>query len=343
MSDASEAALRRARHAWIPYASLFAVGTIVVLDWLTPAGIVVGILLCLPIVATALGDDTRTPWIVGAAAISGFAVAAIFGRGPIVPAIVWAPNRIFAFLTLLGSLALAVLVQRARARAATERARAERASDLNRLLLSLLAHDMRSPLAMAVQALEYVHSAEDTGVPADPALLSDVEQRLRRGLAAIDRTLAIAPGPGAPAPGEVERRLSGRELLAELESEARSFESEATARGKTIEVALTGDPGILYVLDPLLARQALAILVDNAVRHAARGSIRVTGSVIGDELRLIVADDGPARNPTPDAAAGSGIGLSLCRALISRAGGELEKLDQGPGTNLLLRLPVTRV
>lgn len=335
---------RRGAHpehrSWLVPVSLTAVGVIVFLDWLTPAGIVVGILLGLPIIATALSDDRRATWVVTGTASIGFLAAALFGREPISPSVVWAPNRILAFLTLPASLQIAVLLQRARMQTYIEREKAAQASDLNRLLMALLAHDMRSPLSMAVQALEYVRTAGDSDADADSNLLSDVQQRLRRGLSAIDRTLAMAPTETDGPTGVSEQIRSGRDLLADLEEEARSFESEAVARGKTIDVRFSSEPDGMFRTDPLLARQALAILVDNAVRHAVPGFIRITGELEGHQLRVMVADDGPKSTGPQSGTGGSGIGLALCRAMINRAGGDIAKVEGEAGTSLILSLPL---
>jgi signal transduction histidine kinase len=333
----------RVSRPWLLPAALAAVAAICVLDWLTPAGVVVGILLGLPILAMALGDDPRGTTITVVAAAAGFVAAAAFGRGPIGPAAVWAPNRLLAFLALPGSYLVARIVQRERLRAAAERERAARASDLNRLLLSLLAHDMRAPLAMAVQAMEYVRSDRGPGAALDPGLLADVDRRLRRGLGSVDSVLRFARGePGAPARA-ARRSRTGAELLGELESEARSFEAEAAARGKTLEVSFAGASEAACGADLLLVRQALAIVIDNAIRHAVPGPVRVTGGIDGGELRLAVSDSGPADTAADDdgAAPGAGIGLALCRLLVDRAGGKLTtEFDSGAGTTVRLALPV---
>jgi len=335
--------LPRRQRPWLLPLCLGLVVILVFLDWMTPAGIVVGILVGLPIIMMALGDDVRATWIVGAVAVVGFLVAAMFGRGPIVPAVVWAPNRVLAFLTLPASLAISLLIQRARLQAASGQEEAARASDLNRLLLSLLAHDMRSPLSMAVQAMEYVRSTGGSKTASDDTLLADVEQRLRRGLSAIDRTLALAPRESSDSPGSSLQVVGGPEILTDLEAEARSFEAEAAARGKRLAVTFGSDAAGPFRIDPLLARQALAILVDNAVRYAVPGSVRVTGRLTSHELRVTVADDGPGDPVRSGVGTGSGVGLALCRALVSRAGGEIEARGTSSGTNVDLRLPLEPV
>lgn len=321
------------------------IGVILVLDWLTPAGVVVGILLSMPILLTSLSDETWLPRLTTAVALVGFVIAAMYGRDPISPSAVWAPNRVLALLTLPGSLLLARLIQHGRRRIELERERATRASDQNRLLLSLLAHDMRAPLGMAVQALEYLRSSAETGEQADVSLISDVDGRLRRGLGAIDRILAAARSETDGEHVEVRGRWTGTQILAELEAEVDSFASEARARNKILRVDLSGSSGTEFQADLLVARQALAILVDNAIRHSIPGPILITGGVVGTDLALVVADPGPGpvhTDPAPDRLQGSGLGLLLCRTLVERAGGELATLEvEGSGTRVSLRLPLS--
>ena len=335
--------LRQLRRSWIFPVALSAVALIVVIDWLTPAGVVVGILLSMPILLTSFTEDPWVPRVTAAVAMIGFLLAAAFGRGPISPAAVWAPNRLFAFLTLPGSLVLARLLQDVRRKVSGERERAARASDLNRLLLSLLAHDMRAPLGMAVQALDYLRSASAAGAVADGSLIADVEARLRRGLGSIDRILSVARDETGRAHVDVPRR-TGEQITSELASEVASFELEAGARNKALRVSLAAPPGEEYSVDLLMARQAVAILVDNAIRHAAPGTVRVSGGIDGGELRIVVADPGPAAvscDLEQDASKGSGLGLVLCRTLIERAGGHLEVRNRaGTGSEVTLQLPL---
>lgn len=87
----------------------------------------------------------------------------------------------------------------------------------------------------------------------------------------------------------------------------------------------------------------LAILIDNAVRYADPGTVRVEASVEGSGLAVRVADGGPGitqhrvKHPS---SGGSGLGLQLCRALVVCAGGSFEtERDGADGTTFVLRLP----
>ena len=108
--------------------------------------------------------------------------------------------------------------------------------------------------------------------------------------------------------------------------------------------------------------QALANLVDNAIKYARRGRRRrpeAAGEIVlgaapeGDRVRITVADRGPghpggrpgARGRAFRAAAaelaqpGSGLGLSLAAAVARLHGGELTLEDNAPGLKVVIALP----
>ncbi len=326
---------------------------IVVLDWLTPAGVVVGILLGVPIIATAASDAPRLTWATFAAAIVGFLVAALYGRAPISPEEVWIPNRIFALLTLPASLALALHVQRRRRDAERARDEAQAASEINRLLVSLLAHDLRAPLAMGIQAVDYARGVIGA-VPAEQDdLLGDVHLRLRRNLASIDGLLRFfrepSGGAGDVGGGDVDGAdgdpVGVVDVGGELEREIEAFGSEASALGKPIRLVVGEDLRAGHGIDLLVFRQAVGILVDNALRHARPGPIDVDARTDHGALRVTVTDGGPALGSGIgdfDAAShGAGVGLALCRALVAQAGGTVDvTVGDGTKTRAALVLPL---
>jgi signal transduction histidine kinase len=113
-----------------------------------------------------------------------------------------------------------------------------------------------------------------------------------------------------------------------------------------------------------LVSQALANLVDNAIKYAAEpkpgeerngaaSEILVTAGTEGDRIRLAVRDGGPGI-PASDRAhvverfvrleqsrtmPGSGLGLSLAAAVARLHGGELKLEDNAPGLKAILDLP----
>lgn len=159
--------------------------------------------------------------------IAAFIVAAVFGRGPITPAAIWLPNRVFALVTIAASGPLALLLQQ-------RRLAAESARELNGLLHSLMAHDLRPPLALARDALTAVEKTAGDGGSIDPDLLRDVDAWLRRSLRAIELMLHAARA-------DIERGSNAATIettdpVAELRDEIGWFEREARHRGKALVV-----------------------------------------------------------------------------------------------------------
>jgi CheY-like chemotaxis protein len=114
--------------------------------------------------------------------------------------------------------------------------------------------------------------------------------------------------------------------------------------------------------DPTRLRQILANLLSNAVKYTNTGSVRVhvgyRREPDGDRLTVTVCDTGPGlsepereyifdRNARLDytvPSAGSGLGLTITRGLLTRMGGEIScESTLGEGSTFRFELPVTPV
>jgi signal transduction histidine kinase len=206
-------------------------------------------------------------------------------------------------------------------------------------LMGAVAHDLHSStmaLGMAVEALE-------RGAADDPPLRDELlngigghTQRLTRLADDLLQTaqletggLRLEPEPLAPA--------------ALLRQAAAEFAAEAAARRVALAVE-AADPLGLIEGDPARLGQALANLVENALRHAPPGStIHLQARATNGEVVLAVADEGPGfANPggplngvrsaepsAPPTSPGSrpgrlGLGLSIVRGIVEAHGGRLE-------------------
>lgn len=322
--------------------NLAAAALIVAVDWIVPAGTVVGTMLSIPILLTSVRDDVREVWLTSLLVLAGFVVAMIFGAAPIVPPEVWVPNRILTLWTLVMACWLSLRLQQRRLEAEQARDLALRAKELSDLLTALLAHDLRAPLGMAVEALDYVERAPARGEPLDLALVADLKARFRRNLNTISGILQLArtdlEGTGGRGGVDVGRP-------ADLEAELINAAAEVAAHGKELVIDLTGgrmDPTLR--VDVHVLRSAVGILIDNAVRYALPGPIRLSIAANDCELQVRIADPGPGLSTTRQdraVAGGAGLGLQLCRVLVGRAGGRLETLRDGEdGTTIMLALPL---
>jgi signal transduction histidine kinase len=136
------------------------------------------------------------------------------------------------------------------------------------------------------------------------------------------------------------------------------YEPLAEEKGLTLTVEAP-EPAKIRGNRELLS-QALANLVDNAIKHA-RPADGVPGEIVlaagrqGDRVRIIVADRGPGiaqadrarvverfvRLPQSMAQPGSGLGLSLAAAVARLHGGELTLEDNAPGLKVVITLPAS--
>jgi two-component system, OmpR family, sensor histidine kinase BaeS len=222
-----------------------------------------------------------------------------------------------------------------------------------RALLSDVAHELRTPLATIDAHLEALADGVMGPQPMTWRVLRDQTARLRRlsedvarVSSAEEHRLDLRPQPVAP--------------LELLRSAADAAAAAFDAKGVRLRVAQQPDPPPVEV-DPDRLREVLAILLDNALRHTdPGGEVTLSAERAGADVVLTVADTGegleaeqleriferfyrvdPSRSRDRG---GSGIGLTIGRAIAEAHGGRLWAESPGPGrgTRLRLKLPQAR-
>jgi two-component system sensor histidine kinase BaeS len=143
--------------------------------------------------------------------------------------------------------------------------------------------------------------------------------------------------------------------LASLASEAvAAARARYVAAGVKLDVEVAGRAPVVQV-DPQRLAEAVANLLDNALRHTpAGGVVRVVVRADQRGAVLDVIDNGTGFDPA-DAeriferfyradssrtrtSAGSGIGLTIARAIVQAHGGTLTASSGGPGTGATFRI-----
>jgi len=133
---------------------------------------------------------------------------------------------------------------------------------------------------------------------------------------------------------------------------ATAFEVAAGTAG--IEIDANVDDSLpLLDIDPVRIREVISNLVSNAIRHTPRGgTIRISGTLDGDVVELVVSDTGSGIEPDllphvferfsrSASTGGSGLGLAIARGLVELHGGAIAASSApGSGTRIQVRLPV---
>lgn len=202
-----------------------------------------------------------------------------------------------------------------------------------RAFMADIGHELRTPLTiirgeaqLALRTLEQARSTEEA--------LESLERivKLTRDLSRmVDDLFLIARAEAGGLPMEIQR-TDLRELI---RSVARDYASLADDIGASVEAA--DGPPVYWEVDPNRLRRALAALVDNALRHTRKGvNVMLDARATPGGVEVSVSDDGPGLDPmlVPELfqrfrrghsqGEGSGLGLSLVRALVEAQSGSAQ-------------------
>jgi len=214
-----------------------------------------------------------------------------------------------------------------------------------RVVTDSMAHDLRSPLTRLRLRAERALTADDPARREGElaAILAETDGMLRL----IATLLAVARAEA----GVGRDDFVGVDGAAVMESLAEIYEPAAEDR----DVALTLDAPapVPLTAHPQLLAQALANLVDNALKHGS-GAVELFAHVTGGMARLGVADRGPGiaagergamvkrfgRADTARTTPGAGLGLSLVSAIAHLHGGRLVLSDNAPGLRAAVEMPL---
>jgi len=205
------------------------------------------------------------------------------------------------------------------------------------------AHALRTPLTAVRGSLEVMQRSAD---PQTGAALVPTLEAIEDLSGLVNRLLFL------------ERLESTRTNLAQTHS--LSLDRLCADLVETLEV-VAADRGVVLRAevepasvrgDPAQLRNALANLIDNALRHTpAGGEVKVKVAAAHGRARVSVTDSGPGLRPDqlervferfysePGAGSGTGLGLPIARAIARAHGGEVTASSPG-GARFDLDLPL---
>lgn len=215
-----------------------------------------------------------------------------------------------------------------------------------RLVTDALAHDLRSPVSRLKATIERAlqGTRDATALEALGSAADEADGLLRMLTTALQISRAEA-GLGAD-------QFTNFDLTTMVADLAEVYGPLAEEQGFTIETAMPATAMVRAHRE--LLGQALANLIDNALKYAVGGShIRLALAAANGQVRMTVSDDGPgiAPNRQKEAlrrfgrldparqAGGAGLGLSLVATIAHLHGGTLVLEDAQPGLRVVMDLP----
>jgi signal transduction histidine kinase len=218
-----------------------------------------------------------------------------------------------------------------------------------------IAHDLKTPLNRLRNRVE-----EALREPAsEPGYRDALERTIEEadGLIKTFNALLSIARLEAGAAGENREQLDVSELVRDV---AELYEPVAEERGITLKADAV--PPLTLYADRQLLGQAIANLIDNALKYGApdradngaRPEVEVTVRATDGTAEIVVTDRGPGvpeaerervldrfvRLEASRSEPGSGLGLSLVAAVARLHGGALKLEDNEPGLRVVLALPI---
>jgi signal transduction histidine kinase len=193
-----------------------------------------------------------------------------------------------------------------------------------------LTHDARSTLA-GIRAA--VHILDRQGDRLDPATVEQLRAATLAELSHLEHMLV--------------RQTTDTDVF-DVSDVVRTVTDVRRAAGLELDVTL--EPALVRGVPGDLATVLQNLLV-NAHEHAPGSRVSVVVRTVGPVVHVTVSDDGPGipaeaadtafdRGFRGSDSRGSGLGLSIARALARQQGGELELARTGSGASFVLSLPV---
>nr|WP_256674616.1 ATP-binding protein [Pseudomonas sp. LD120] len=209
-----------------------------------------------------------------------------------------------------------------------------------------IAHELRTPVTILRGRLQGL--AEGVFNPSN-----ELFEGLLRQVEGLNRLIEDLRVLSLKDSGHLEVKRVNVRLAEELNTVLQAFAAPLAAKGFHLQHEL--DANLLVVCDAVRIRQALMALLENALRHANPGNLRVCLEQADGLVQLSVEDDGPGidsrlasdifeafRRGDPSRSrknGGSGLGLAVVKAIAQAHGGHAICRPSGLGSSFVICWP----
>lgn len=257
-------------------------------------------------------------------------------------------------LSILGECALA-LENEKNAREKEEAALIAQKEKLRANLLRSISHDLRTPLtSISGNASNLMSNEERFDIETKKHLYADIYDDSMWLINLVENLLSVTKIEE----GKLNIRLQA-ELLDEVITEALQHINRKKDEHKIIYKA--SEEFILVKVDARMIMQVIINIVDNAIKYTQRESeIVISVKKIQNKAIVCIADNGPGisdemkplvfemfysgAKSIADSRRSLGLGLCLCKSIITAHGGELELSDNIPhGAVFTFTLPIEEI
>ncbi len=247
---------------------------------------------------------------------------------------------------------LALALERMTLAERTQQARLEaEAERLRTSLLSSLSHDLRTPLGVITGAAS---SLRERGEHLSPATRRELLDSVLEEAERMNRLIRNLLDMIRLETGSLEVQKEWQPL--EDTIGVALFRLDDRMREHPVEVKLAPDLPLVPI-DAVLLEQVFINLLENAVKYTPTGTgVEITAEALPGAVRVTVADHGPGLPPGEEArifekfyrgagaepGKGIGLGLTICRGIITAHGGRIwAEAPPGGGTRIHFTLPLS--
>ncbi len=244
------------------------------------------------------------------------------------------------------------------ARSDGERAKAEASARMREQILSIVSHELRSPLN-SVQSWSHVLENQLNASGANSPIATRALEGIRAGVDQQVRLIEHLLDASAAMAGELELALGP--IVVRRTVDAATARVRATALAKDIQLHVENALGEERMTgDAQRVEQIFQLLLTNAIKFTpSGGSVWLRATQDGSEARITIRDSGKglaanfedwlfepfrqADSSNTRRSGGIGLGLALARKLAERHGGTIRAESAGPhlGATFVVTLPLS--